>query len=354
MYTFFINIYNVCHPVILCILENIPNFVHPNPSFAVMKNVMLIINPIAGTGKKDNLASLAENRLAQVGMSVDVRFTTGKGDATELAAQAVRDGYYGVIAAGGDGTINETAIALCNTEVPLGIIPCGSGNGLARHFGIQMDAESAVEIISHDNIRDVDYGTVNGKDFFCTCGVGFDAAVSDRFARQHHRGLIMYLKSAVEAYLNFSRTDYVIYANGKVLTERAFLVACCNTTQYGNNAYIAPKADISDGLLDVTIMHGGNIIEDAKAGLSLMSAEFDNNIGIDTFKASEIRIVRKTDGPAHVDGEPVELPRELNVLCHHNGLKVFTPLYIEPVTPFVTPIMSRWEEFVNSINHLLR
>lgn len=315
---------------------------------------MLIINPIAGTGNKENLAALAQNRLKEAGMEVDVRMTTAKGDATSLAARAVEEGYYGVIAAGGDGTINETAIALCNSELPLGIIPCGSGNGLARHFGIQVNPEAAIEIIAADNVTDIDYGVVNGKSFFCTCGVGFDAAVSDRFARQNHRGLLMYLKSAVEAYLNFSPTDYIIRANGRTLTERAFLVACCNTTQYGNNAYIAPKADIADGLLDVTIMHAGNLFDDAKAGLELMSGLIHQNIKIDTFKASEISIIRKTAGPAHIDGEPVELPCQLDVSCRHHGLKVFTPLYIEPVTPIVTPLMSRWEEFVTSINQLLR
>ncbi|MDE6267266.1 MAG: diacylglycerol kinase family lipid kinase [Muribaculaceae bacterium] len=319
-----------------------------------MKKILLIINPIAGTGRKDDIAFLTKSRLEAAGASVDVRLTEKKGDATDFAESAVREGYYGVVAAGGDGTINETAMALCETDVVLGIIPCGSGNGLARHFGIHVDTEAAIDVISHDNIMEVDYGTVNKRPFFCTCGVGFDAAVSDRFARQNHRGMLMYIKSAIEAYLHFKPTDYVIYANGKALTERAFLVACCNTTQYGNNAYIAPKADITDGLLDVTIMHAGNIFQDAIAGIDLMSGQIDNNIKIDTFKASEIRIVRKNDGPAHIDGEPVDLTDDLNVKCHHKGLKVFTPLYIEPVMPFVTPIMSRWEEFVTSINHLLR
>lgn len=315
---------------------------------------MLIINPIAGTGNKAHIASMAEKRLKEAGMDLDVRHTTCKGDATTLAGLAVSEGYDAVIAAGGDGTINETAKALCNTQLPLGIIPCGSGNGLARHFGIVVDPESAIEIISQKNIKDIDYGVVNGNSFFCTCGVGFDAAVSDRFARQNHRGMLMYLKSAIEEYIRFSPSDYIISANGKTLTEKAFLVACCNTTQYGNNAYIAPNADISDGLLDVTIIHAGSLLEDAILGIDLMSGHLNHNLNIDTFKSSEITIQRKSDGPAHIDGEPVALPKELNVSCRHHGLKVFTPLHIGPVKPFVTPLMSRWEEFVTSINHLLR
>ncbi len=314
---------------------------------------MLIINPIAGTGDKSRIASMTESILAAAGMEIETRMTTGKGDATLFASDAVAEGYDGVITAGGDGTVNETAIALCDTQVPLGIIPCGSGNGLARHFGIQVDPETAINIIAQNNVKEIDYGVVNGNRFFCTCGVGFDAAVSDRFARQNHRGMLMYLKSAVEAYVKFKPTDYIIKADGKVLTERAFLVACCNTTQYGNNAYIAPKADITDGLLDVTIMHGGNLLENAIAGIDLMSGQLNHNVNIDTLKASEITITRKSAGPAHIDGEPMELPEELNVTCRHKGLKVFTPLFIEPVTPFVTPLMSRWEEFVTTVNHLL-
>lgn len=318
-----------------------------------MKKLMLIINPIAGTGDKSRIASMTESMLKEAGMEIDTRVTTGKGDATRFASAAVSEGYDGVITAGGDGTVNETAKALCDTQVPLGIIPCGSGNGLARHFGIQVDPEAAIGIIAQDNVREIDYGVVNGNRFFCTCGVGFDAAVSDRFARQNHRGMLMYLKSAVEEYVKFKPTDYIIKADGKVLTERAFLVACCNTTQYGNNAYIAPRADITDGLLDVTIMHGGNLLQNAIAGIDLMSGHLDHNVDIDTFKAAEITIIRKQAGAAHIDGEPVELPQELNVTCRHSGLKVFTPLYIEPVTPFVTPLMSRWEEFVTTVNHLL-
>ena len=318
-----------------------------------MKKLMLIINPISGTGDKSGLAQLAGDRLKSAGMELDIRLTTCKGNATSMAYEAVEKGYDGVIAAGGDGTINETAIALCNSGLPLGIIPCGSGNGLARHFGIQVDAEHAIDIIARQVVKDVDYGVVNGHSFFCTCGVGFDAAVRAKFARQNHRGLLMYLKSAIEAYLNFRPTDYIITANGRVITEKAFLVACCNTTQYGNNAYIAPAADIADGLLDVTIIHAGNIFNDAIVGIDLMSGQLNHNLRIDTFKSSEISIMRKEDGPAHIDGEPVKLPRLLNVSCRHHGLKVFTPEVIEPVTPFVTPIVSRWEEFVTTINRLL-
>lgn len=184
---------------------------------------------------------------------MDTAYTTGHGDATRLTTDAASKGYRAVIAAGGDGTVNEIATALCGTSTALGIIPVGSGNGLARHLGLPLDVTEAIEVIAKDNIIDCDYGTANGRPFFCTFGVGFDAAVSEKFAHQKRRGKLSYIKSAISEYVSYNPQTYTISANGQILTQKAFIVACCNASQYGNNAYIAPTASITDGLLDITI-----------------------------------------------------------------------------------------------------
>ena len=194
------------------------------------RKAFLIINPISGTGDKSGIRELVEQRLGAKGFEVTTGFTSAKGDATVMASDASAQGYDMVIACGGDGTVNETARALRGSHTPLGIIPCGSGNGLARHLGIDVDVASAVEILSEGVVTDCDFGTANGQPFFCTFGVGFDAAVSEKFAQSKKRGPLTYLSNTVKEYVNYQPDVYTIAANGEVLTERAFLVAVCNAS----------------------------------------------------------------------------------------------------------------------------
>lgn len=307
-----------------------------------MADAMLIINPISGTAKKDGLDAKAEKAMRAAGYNVDVRFTTCRGEATRFAAEAVAKGYDSVIAAGGDGTINETAQALCGTAVKFGIIPAGSGNGLARHIGIPVNVDAALDVISRGIVAKCDYGTVNNLPFFCTFGVGFDAAVSHNFAKQSRRGLFTYLKSAFTQYINYKPDTYTISANGKILTERAFVVACCNASQYGNNAYIAPKASITDGLLDIIIIHQGSPIDTAMVGMDLFTGYIDSNTLIHTLRAPAAVIYRSNEGPAHIDGEPMMLDDIMDVKCHHHGLNVLIPGDKQPFRPLVTPVRSFW------------
>lgn len=304
------------------------------------KQALLIINPISGTSNKKNLDVLVTERLAQNGIKVDTVWTKAAGDATNLAREAAANGYDIVIAAGGDGTINETATALCDTGVTLGIIPCGSGNGLARHLNIPVDVRTAIDIIADGRAEICDHGSVNGRPFFCTFGTGFDAAVSHKFAKSKHRGKYTYLRNTFKEYITYKPEEYVIRANGNIITEHAFVVAVCNASQYGNNAYIAPNASINDGLLDVTIIHYGNILSTALVGLDLMLGSIEKNMLIHTFRAHDITIERKNPGPAHIDGEPLILDSCLDVKCHEHSLSIFTPGCDTPIRPLLTPMMS--------------
>lgn len=306
------------------------------------RRAMLIINPISGTGKKKGLPEMVEKKMTSLGYELDIRFTTCRGDATRLSKEASDGGYGLVLAAGGDGTVNETAKALCGTETALGIIPAGSGNGLARHIGIPIDARASLGVIETGRIVDCDFGQVNGRPFFCTFGVGFDAAVSHAFAKQSRRGLMMYLKSTLSQYLNYKPETYSISANGKVLTEKAFVIACCNASQYGNNAYVAPDASIRDGLLDIVIIHQGSPIDTAMVGMDLFTGYINKNTLIHSFRAPAAVIYRSGEAPAHIDGEPLMLGDILDVKCRHNGLKILIPESKPAFRPMVTPLRSIW------------
>ena len=308
--------------------------------------LLLIINPVSGTSDKTHLAAKIKERLTHDGFIVETAFTCCRGDATRLAKQGVDAGFDGILACGGDGTVNETARALCDTDVALGIIPAGSGNGLARHLDLPIDPMMSLDVIAERSIVPCAYATVNGQCFFCTFGVGFDAAVSHRFAKLPKRGMMSYVQSAFSEFVHFNPQTYTVSANGVTLTEKAFLVAVCNASQYGNNAYIAPEASITDGLLDITVVHSGNPLSAAVLGFDLMTGYINRNTLIQTFRAPAAVIYREHGGEAHLDGEPVILPEILDFRCHHRALKIFTTSSKSRFRPVITPVrsmMSDWK-----------
>lgn len=315
---------------------------------------LLIINPISGTSDKEGLREKVELRLNAENIHTDTEWTNASGDATRLASQAVAEGYDIVIAAGGDGTINETATALCDTGVTLGIIPCGSGNGLARHLNIPVDVRASIEIIGRGNAQVCDRGSINGLPFFCTCGTGFDATVSHKFAESKKRGKLTYVKNTLREYISYRPEEYVITTHdGNVITDRAFCVAVCNASQYGNNAYIAPHASISDGLLDVTVIHYGNILTTALVGLDLMAGTIEKNMLIHTFQTSGLTIRRANPGAVHLDGEPMNMESELNIQCHPHALSIFTPGADTPVRPLLTPITAMFNDIGIALHNII-
>lgn len=315
--------------------------------------ILLIINPISGTFSKRGLSPAIEKKVRNMGHEITTAYTQGPGDATRLAAEAVREGYDAVFACGGDGTVNETAKGLLHSDVALGILPNGSGNGLARHIDIPPDPLLALKIIKQQNIVDCDYCTVNDIPFFCTFGLGFDAAVSKRFSLSHKRGLITYLKSAVDEFIKYSPETCIVTVGGKSISVNAFLIACCNASQYGNNAFIAPTASITDGLLDITLVHSGNAISQAFVGVELLAGSIAKGGLIDTFKTQSVTIERPDAGITHIDGEPIELPKLLNIKCHRGGLKIFSPVKHSRIKPLFTPIRLFFRDIGITISRLL-
>lgn len=299
-----------------------------------LRRCLLIVNPRSGTSEKGKVIKKAIEQLLAAQWNVEAAYTEHPGHATELAAQAAADGYDAAVAVGGDGTVNETAKALVNSSTALGIIPMGSGNGLARHMNIPMNPFKAIEVLSAGNVEECDYCTVNNVPFFCTFGLGFDAAVADRFASTPgNRGFMNYLRSTFLEFIDYKPESYTIYSNNETIAEQAFVIACCNAAQYGNNAFIAPHASITDGLMDITIIHSGNILSHALSGIDLMIGTIHDNTRIHTFRAAEVTIERSGNGPVQIDGEPTQMGRHLTIRCHNRGIRVISPgeMKVKPI-----------------------
>lgn len=303
------------------------------------RQMLMIVNPISGSGidKLDYTRRITEY-LANEGIETTVRMTEYAGHATALAHDAVKSGRFeAVLPFGGDGTINETAKALLHTGVAMGIIPAGSGNGLARHIGLPVDPVKALDTIVQGAYEDCDCGSVNGRYFFCTFGVGYDAAIAERFANSGQRGKMTYIKSAVEEFFKFSHFKYRLHANGQTTDGEAFMMTVCNASQFGNNAYIAPSASITDGMLDLTVIKKSTPIETAMLTVDLTAGTIDRNRLITGTSFTDMIIERANPGPAHLDGEPVTMGCVLSVKCHTGALRLIVPEGRGKFRPLITP-----------------
>lgn len=281
---------------------------------------LVIVNPISGTRSKDALLREIAGR-----PDITLVFTSGPGDATRLARMGADWGMKGVVAVGGDGTVHEAALGLIGTQTPLGIIPLGSGNGLARHASIPLDPFAALNALQDCKSVGVDYATVCSRPFFCTMGVGFDAEVSARFAKSGRRGRTSYINAVLQIYHNYRPQEYIIEMPQGSIERRAMLVAVANASQYGNEAKIAPKASLRDGLLDVTLLLDGPRLRTAEAALQLFAGGLERNPLIETYRVPWLGIRRKAPGNAHLDGEPALLPSALDVSLHREGLNLLVP-----------------------------
>ncbi len=231
-------------------------------------------------------------------------------------------GVKKIVAVGGDGTVNEVASVLNGTKCALGIIPNGSGNGLARYLGIPVTHQSAVQLLNNSKIRKIDSGKINHKFFFCTCGVGFDAHVGKVFDKLEHRGFINYLKTVFKEFYTYRSKKYKFEIDDKKYNERAFLITFANAGQYGSNAYISPGARIDDGLLDICIFKPFPKIKSLFLGLRLFNRTIDKSKYMQVLRGKKIVIKRKKKTVVHIDGDPVKMKRNLKIELLSKTLKV--------------------------------
>lgn len=287
-----------------------------------MKNIAFIVNPISGTKAKNRVTKLIRELLDPQLFSPTVVVTEYAGHATQLAQQFALEGYYAVIAVGGDGTVNEVANGLVGTNTALGIVPNGSGNGFARHLDISTRMNRAIEMLNSSEVISVDYGMVNDKKFFSTCGVGFDALVAVQFNEGKSRGLKTYVQNTLQSLFNYKPETYHILGEDIDVTTEAFLITFANAGQWGYDAYIAPKASVQDGLMDIAIVNKFPLTAAPKLALNLFTHNIDENFYMNTVRSKAITLVRENAGAIHIDGDPFEMPAELTIKIVEDGLKV--------------------------------
>lgn len=314
---------------------------------ATKKKITFIVNPISGTQNKKGILDLVEERLDKNKFDYRIVRTEYAGHATLLAREFSESGECdAVIAIGGDGTVNEIARSLINTTTALGVIPCGSGNGLARHLHIPMEPAGAIQLINRFDVERLDYGTINNIPFFCTCGVGFDAFVSSKFAASEKRGLLTYLENTLREGVKYRPDTYEIEIEGETSKYKAFLIACANASQYGNNAYIAPHASMSDGLMDVTIMEPFTVLEAPQIAIQLFNRTLNHNSRIKTFRCKNIHIHRNNPGVIHYDGDPTTAGTDIDVQLIEKGLDVIVNNKESDDDPFTSKFSTLWEELI--------
>lgn len=286
-----------------------------------MKNIAFIVNPISGTKSKNRLAKLIRESLDLQQFAPTVVVTEYAGHATQLAQQFALQDYYAVVAVGGDGTINEVASGLIGSQTALGIVPNGSGNGFARHLDISTRMNRAVEMLNNSEPILVDYGMVNDKPFFSTCGVGFDAVVAANFS-DTERGLKGYMQTILKDLFQYKPERYHIEGEGIDLTTTAFLVNFANASQWGYDAYIAPKASVQDGWLDIAVVSEFPMVIAAGLALRLFTKTIDEMVHMNMLRAKELTLTREDEGIMQIDGTPVMMPATLHVKIVEDGLKV--------------------------------
>ncbi len=290
-----------------------------------MKYIHFIVNPISGNGKHSLSATYLRTFFPRSEFRIEVEYTKHKKHAIELAADAVKEAPYCIVACGGDGTINEVASSLVGTPIKLGIIPVGSGNGLASNLKVPKDIESAVAIIKNGNLFSIDVGTVNGQYFFSNMGIGIDAQIIKKYERSRKRTLISYIKATISASLSYKTWETKTSIEGKITKLNPLLLFISNSNEMGYNMSLTPKASLNDGLLDLLVVPQLNFFEKLILGYYVLRNKVENFKKSDRLLINNIsvEIPDKIFIDIQIDGEHHNLKtNKMNISLIKGGLSV--------------------------------
>ena len=282
-----------------------------NPS-----DILFVVNPKSGNKRKKKvLAYLSEHHFKSVQ-------TEYAGHAEVLAREAVE---RVVVAVGGDGTVNEVARGIVGSDKVLGIVPCGSGDGLALSLGLSRNYKRAIKTILDGCVCNIDSAIIDHRPFFSVCGVGFDAVVSSEFASSPKRGLAKYIQIGLRTLMTYKPERYVVEVDGMPIELNAVLITIGNSNQWGNNAKITPLASLSDGKLEVTVVENLNLFQIPYLAFLLMTGNIHKHKSVRTLRGENIRILRESEGVAHFDGDWFMASKNVDVAIRKGGLKVISP-----------------------------
>lgn len=287
-----------------------------------MEKLVFVVNPISGGKDKAKVLKILEKGIDSSRFDWSFRMTEYAGHGREIAHDCEADI---VVAVGGDGTVSEVAQGVAGTKKTLGIIPCGSGDGLALHLGISRNPRKAVRQLNRSERAVMDYGTVEGKPFFCTTGVGMDAEVAWEFAQAGSRGLKTYVSKTLSVWRGFKPGRYRLEIDGAVHTVDAAFITVANVNQWGNNAVIAPEASVTDGLFDITVLRPFRIWDIPGLALRLFTRKFTRSRKVDTFRGRQVVLSREAAAPAHFDGDPIEMGTDIHIDIHPAAVRVLVP-----------------------------
>lgn len=292
-----------------------------------VKNVLFIVNKYAGTGYLPQVEGRILTACAKFDVECTIEFTSSPGHATDLAKEGSKKDFDIVVAVGGDGTLNEVARGLLNSKTPMGIIPKGSGNGLARHLGISMKMEQALEQVLTGKVVEMDTFRLNGKLSLNVSGIGFDGHIANLFAKKKKRGFWTYARLVTIHYLTFKEFDAELeLENHEFAKHKSFMIAIANASQYGNNARVAPKASITNNSLQIVILKK----VPAQRGFRFAYQMFTGRLKTGKYYTclTTNNGVIKVDRPTayHVDGEPCGHASEFKIEIFPHSLQMITPL----------------------------
>jgi YegS/Rv2252/BmrU family lipid kinase len=289
------------------------------------KTISFIINPISGGINKDTFPTLIHKHIDKNKFDIEIHFTKSAHHNQELAEAAVRNKKDIIVAVGGDGTINHVAKFVTGSSSIFGMIPMGSGNGLARHLNISLNHTLALKTINNLKTVKIDTGKANDLFFINVAGAGFDAHVSGMFATASTRGFMSYAKITLNEFAQYKPHEYTLVIDGKPINEKAFIVCVANGSQYGNNAFIAPNADLTDGIFEVSLIKPFRKRAMPFLGLDLFRKKFNDSKFVSTYRGKHIIIKRPKAEVVNIDGEPVMMDKDLTIEISPSSLNVIIP-----------------------------
>lgn len=287
--------------------------------------ILFIINPISGVGKQKQVEKAIDKVLDLSLYDYEIAYTEYAHHGTAISLQAAMQNVNVVVSVGGDGSINDCVRGLIGTNVTLGIIPAGSGNGLARTLNIPLNIEDAIEVLNKKKRATIDTIKVNNKIYASIAGIGFDALVAKEFRKTKVRGFNKYLSLILQLYPFYEPKKYKIEYDGHKLETEALFICFANSNQFGFNTIIAPSAKLDDGYIQVSIVKKVPIVMLPWTAQLLFFRNFDKSIYVRTFKAQEIKVINNESRLVNLDGESVRMDRELQFSINPKSLNVLIP-----------------------------